>query len=103
MNGVPADQTSSASGLVATTRAVGQALSVAIAGATFIGFGGAAAALSVGSPTAAAVAALDGTFLDALRAALLVSGLMAATGAVTSVPWLREGSVEASPSGRGAS
>lgn len=98
MNGVPADQTSRASGLVATTRAVGQALSVAIAGATFIGFGGAAAgaALSVGSPTAAAVAALDGTFLDALRAALLVSGVMAVAGAITSLPRLREGPVEAS-------
>jgi EmrB/QacA subfamily drug resistance transporter len=87
MSGVPPDQTSMASGLIATTRAVGQALSVAIAGATFIGFGGAAAgaALSVGAPTAAAVAALDGTFLDALRAALLISGAMAAAGAVLSL------------------
>ena len=98
MSGVPPDQTSIASGLIATTRAVGQALSVAIAGATFIGFGGAAAgaALSVGAPTAAAVAALDGTFLEALRAALLISGLMAASGAVLSLARLRQRPVQAS-------
>jgi hypothetical protein len=95
---VPADQTSMASGLIATTRAVGQALSVAIAGATFIGFGGAAAgaALSLGAPTAAAVAALDGTFLDALRAALLISGVFAATGAVLSLSRSQQRPVQAS-------
>jgi EmrB/QacA subfamily drug resistance transporter len=98
MSGVPRDQTSMASGLIATTRAVGQALSVAIAGATFIGFGGAAAgaALSVGAPTAAAVAALDGTFLDALRAALLISGVFAATGAILSLSRSRPLPVEIS-------
>jgi EmrB/QacA subfamily drug resistance transporter len=91
MSAVPADQSSIASGLIATTRAVSQALSVALAGAVFIGFGGAAAgaALSGGVPTAAATAALDGTFLGAFHAALLVSGLMAAAGAITSLPRLR--------------
>lgn len=88
MNAVRADQSGVASGLIATTRAVGQSLSVAIAGAAFIGLGGAAAgaALVAGVPTGSAAAALDGTFLAALRAALLISGVMAVAGAVTSWP-----------------
>ena len=88
MSAVPADQSSIASGLIATTRAVSQALSVAISGAVFIGFGGAAAgaALAAGVPTTSAAVALDDTFLAALHAALLISGLMAVAGAVLSLP-----------------
>jgi EmrB/QacA subfamily drug resistance transporter len=97
MSAVPPDQSSIASGLIATTRAVSQALSVAIAGAVFIGFGGAAAGamLSAGVPTASAAAGLDDTFLDALHAGFLVSGLMATAGAITALPRLREGPVHA--------
>jgi EmrB/QacA subfamily drug resistance transporter len=88
MSAVPADQSGTASGLIATTRVVGQALSVAIAGAIFIGLGGAAAGagLVAGGPSASATdLALDGTFVAAMHAALLVSGLLAAAGAVTSL------------------
>lgn len=98
MSAVPADQSSIASGLIATTRAVAQGLSVAIAGAVFIGLGGAAAgaALVAGVPTGPADVALEGTFIAAMRAALLVSGLMAAAGAVTSLPMPRQRRVDAS-------
>ena len=88
MSAVPDEQSGTASGLIATTRVVGQALSVAIGGAIFIGLGGAAAGAALvagGSSTAATTAALDGTFIAALHAALLVSGLLAAAGAVTSL------------------
>jgi hypothetical protein len=88
MNAVPAERSGTASGLIATTRVVGQALSVAIAGAVFVGLGGAAAgaALAAGGTSGATVVpALDNTFLIALRAALLVSGSLAATGAVISL------------------
>ena len=74
MSAVPAGESGTASGLIAATRVVGQALSVAIAGAVFIGLGGAAAgAAMVAGGTAASTAqpALDDTFLggDACRAA----------------------------------
>jgi EmrB/QacA subfamily drug resistance transporter len=87
MSAVRADQSSIASGLIATTRSVAQAMSVAIAGAVFIGLGGAAAGatLAAGVPTSATQAALDGTFIAALHAALIVSGVFAATGAVLSL------------------
>jgi hypothetical protein len=99
MSAVPAGQSGIASGLIATTRVVGQALSVAIAGAIFIGLGGAAAGaalVAAGASGAAADAALDGTFIAAMRTALLVSGLLAATGAVTSLQWSRRRPIEAS-------
>jgi EmrB/QacA subfamily drug resistance transporter len=88
MSAVPAEQSGTASGLIATTRVVGQALSVAIAGAIFIGLGGAAAGATLvagGAATVAAKATLDGTFVAAMHAALLVSGLLAAAGALTSL------------------
>jgi EmrB/QacA subfamily drug resistance transporter len=98
MSAVPAAQSGIASGLIATTRAVGQALSVAIAGAVFIGLGGAAAgaALVAGVPTVPAEVADQATFIAALRAALLVSGVMAVAGAVTSLPWPRRRPAEVS-------
>jgi EmrB/QacA subfamily drug resistance transporter len=96
MSAVPAAQSGIASGFIATTRAVGQALSVAIAGAVFIGLGGAAAgaALVAGVPTGPTEVADQGTFIAALHAALLVSGVMAATGAVLSLPWPRPAPVD---------
>lgn len=98
MSAVPAAQSGIASGFIATTRAVGQALSVAIAGAVFIGLGGAAAgaAMVAGVPTGPTEVADQGTFIAALHAALLVSGVMAAAGAVLSLPWPRPAPVEVS-------
>jgi EmrB/QacA subfamily drug resistance transporter len=98
MSAVPADQSNIASALFATTRAVAQALSVAIAGAVYVGLGGAAAgaALVAGVPTGQTEVALDGTFIVAMRAALIVSGVMAAAGAVLSLPRPRQRTVEAS-------
>jgi EmrB/QacA subfamily drug resistance transporter len=43
MSAVPAEDSGTSSGLIATTRVVGQTLSVAIAGAVFVGLGGASA------------------------------------------------------------
>ena len=98
MSAVPASQSGTASSLVATTRVVGQALSVAIAGAIFIGLGGAAAgaALAGGAAAGPAKTTLDGTFLTAMHAALLVSGLLAAAGAAASLARPRQRLVEAS-------
>ena len=88
MSAVPAGESGTASGLIAATRVVGQVLSVAIAGAVFIGLGGAAAgAAMVADGTAASPAqpVLDDTFLAAMHAALLVSGSLAAVGAAISL------------------
>jgi EmrB/QacA subfamily drug resistance transporter len=87
MNALPAEESGRASGLIATTRVVAQSLSVAIAGAVFAGLGGAAAGatLVAGGLTPTDGVVLDGTFMTAMHAALLVSGLMAAAGAVINV------------------
>jgi EmrB/QacA subfamily drug resistance transporter len=86
MSAVPADESGTASGLIATTRVIGQALAVAIAGAFFIGLGGAAAGAALEAGGASGTdTALQGTFVAAMRAALLVSGLLAAAGALTSL------------------
>ena len=99
MSAVPTDQSGTASGLIATTRVVGQALSVALAGAIFVGLGGAAAGATLvagGASTAAGDAALDVTFITAIHAALLVSALLAAAGAVMSLARPQQRLVEAS-------
>jgi EmrB/QacA subfamily drug resistance transporter len=87
MNAAPPERGGTASGLVATTRVVGQSLSVAIAGAVFIGLGGSAAAMDLtmarAEPTAvsaAGLAAAQTTFLGALHAAMIVCGTLAALG-----------------------
>ena len=100
MSAVPAAESGIASGLIATTRAVSQALSVAIAGAVFIGLGGAAAgaALVSGVPAGPTELADQGTFMTALHAALFVSGLLATAGAVLSLPSLRSRPLEISSS-----
>jgi hypothetical protein len=75
---------------------VGQALSVAIAGAIFIGLGGAAAGASLvaGGASGPSGVSLEGTFMSAMRAALAVSGLLAAAGALTSLSRGRGGLME---------
>jgi EmrB/QacA subfamily drug resistance transporter len=88
MSAVPAGESGTASGLIAATRVVGQGLSVAIAGAVFIGLGGAAAGAAIvagGVAASTTRSALDDTFLAAMHAALLVSGSLAAVGAAISV------------------
>jgi EmrB/QacA subfamily drug resistance transporter len=83
MNALPSEESGRASGLIATTRVVAQSLSVAISGAVFAGLGGAAAGASLvtGGPPTADEIIVQGTFLGAMHAALLVSGFMAAAGA----------------------
>ena len=91
MSAVPVEQSGTASGLIATTRVVGQALSVAIAGAVFVGLGGAAAGASLvagGMVGPSADPVLENTFLVAIHAALLVSGSLAAAGAAISLAGL---------------
>jgi MFS family permease len=86
MGAAAPEQTGIVSGLVATARVVGQSLSVAVAGAVFTGLGGATAgaalpaARAAGARGAAEVAALQATFLHALRGVIVVCGALAALG-----------------------
>jgi EmrB/QacA subfamily drug resistance transporter len=93
-----------ASGILATTRVIGQSLSVAVAGAVFTSCGGAAAgaALAAGRATLSVeqAQALQRTFETGLHAAFVVCAGLAAAGAVTS---LLRGSVGGAPArARGA-
>ncbi|HEY0191173.1 MAG TPA: MFS transporter, partial [Kofleriaceae bacterium] len=92
MGAAPDDRKGVAAGMLATGRTMGQALSVAIAGAVFGGLGGAAAGREFlarpGDPQLAA------TFVHGFRAALLVSAGIAALAIVTS---LMHGARPASP------
>ena len=87
MSALPAEQNGEASEMVALARVVGQAMSVAIVGAVFVGLGGAAAGASLVASHASltSVQASDDVFLAALHAALLVSASLAAIGAVVSL------------------
>src|SRR5437870_8123943 len=90
MNAAPGSAQGEASGLLTTGRAVGQSLSVALAGAMFAGLGGVAAgrALAVaraGGLTDADVGALQQTFLTGFRGALMVSAAVAAIGVFTAL------------------
>ena len=101
MGAAPQSQQGMASGVFATTRITGQALSVAIAGAVFATLGGAAAgsALSLGAPSFAGRAALEGEFLRAFHAALATCAGFAAVGALAALVRGRDRpqSVNASP------
>jgi len=94
MGSAPRNQQGVASGMLATARVVGQALSVAVAGAVFASFGGAAAASALvrqrGSLPAGQTAALQSTFVSGLHAAFIVCALLAAIGIVTAVSRGRE-------------
>jgi EmrB/QacA subfamily drug resistance transporter len=87
MSALPAEQNGEASEMVALARVVGQAMSVAIVGAVFVGLGGAAAGASLvaSQSSLTSVQAPDDVFLGALHAALLVSASLAAIGAVVSL------------------
>jgi EmrB/QacA subfamily drug resistance transporter len=91
MGAAPAEQSGVVSGLIATTRVVGQSLSVALAGAVFTGLGGAAAGAALaanqdaGAGTAAETAALQSEFMHALHATIVVCGALAALGILTTL------------------
>ncbi len=89
MGAAPPDEQGVASGILATGRVIGQSLSVAVAGAVFTSFGGAAAgaALAAGRETlsVAQVAALQQTFVTGLHAAFVVCAMFAAVGVVTAL------------------
>jgi len=88
MGAAPRDQQGSASGFLATGRVVGQSISVAIAGAIFAGFGGAAAGRALISNPAlspAQISALQQTFATSFHAAFIACAAIAAFGVLTSL------------------
>jgi EmrB/QacA subfamily drug resistance transporter len=95
MTAAPATEQGEASGLLATARVTGQALSVSVAGALFASLGGAAAgsALVAAASSHASVsstAVLQTTFIRGFRVALLVCAAFAAAGALTALVRGRE-------------
>jgi EmrB/QacA subfamily drug resistance transporter len=91
MEAAPATAQGAASGLLATSRIAGQALSVAVAGAVFLGLGGSAGVgllalkangAHLGGPVAGP---LESTFLHGFHAALTVCSAFAALGALAAL------------------
>ena len=91
MEAAPGTEQGAASGLLATARITGQALSVAVAGAVFLGLGGSAGAAllahraSGGQLRDPATASLASTFLRGFHAALTVCSAFAAVGALAAL------------------
>jgi EmrB/QacA subfamily drug resistance transporter len=89
MGAAPPDEQGVASGILATARIIGQSLSVAVAGAVFTSFGGAAAGatLQAGANNLGVeqLHELQRTFETSLRAAFGVCAALAAMGVVTSL------------------
>jgi MFS family permease len=89
MGAAPPNELGVASGTLATGRVIGQSLSVAVAGAVFTSFGGAAAgaALLAGGVTLSPeqVRALQQTFVTGLHAAFVACAVLAALGVVTAL------------------
>jgi hypothetical protein len=97
MAAAPAEEQGEASGLLATARITGQALSVAIVGAVFTGFGGAAAGSALIAHRAKAstlggaeTGALQTLFVHSFRAAFLVCAAFAAVGGLAALVRGRE-------------
>jgi hypothetical protein len=92
MGAAPPAEQGEASGVLATTRVAGQALSVAVAGAVFAGLGGAAAGgslvamhrtmTSLGVP---ADGASQATFIHGFDTALVVCAAFAAAGVLAAL------------------
>jgi MFS family permease len=107
MEAAPAGEQGAASGLLATARISGQALSVAVAGAVFLGLGGSAGAALIahrasgGQLTGPAVEQLQSTFLHAFRVALTVCSAFAAVGALAALVRGRERRSSATEHGGG--
>ena len=90
MNAAPGGAQGEASGLLTTGRAVGQGLSVALAGAVFTGLGGAAAGRALSAARAGALGspdmgALQQTFLTSFQATLVVAAAVAATASLAAL------------------
>jgi hypothetical protein len=92
MDAAPESQQGMASGLFATTRVTGQALSVAVAGAVFASFGGAAAGTALASHALHGTAGSAGqrvvevaTFLRGFHAALGTCAAFAGLGALVAL------------------
>jgi EmrB/QacA subfamily drug resistance transporter len=87
MSAAPESEQGMASGIFATARITGQALSVAIAGAVFAGLGGAAAGSTMaGTPVGdPARPALEAEFLRAFHAALGTCAAFSAVGALAAL------------------
>ena len=102
MGAAPPDELGVASGILATGRVIGQSLSVAVAGAVFTSFGGAAAgaALAAGRETLSVeqARALQQTFVTGLHAAFVVCAVLGAVGVVAALLRGAEGSDQSSVS-----
>jgi MFS family permease len=100
MGAAPQSQQGMASGVFATARITGQALSVAVAGAVFASLGGAAAgsALAAAAASDAGRTAIEATFLRAFHAALTTCAGFAALGALAALVRGREGPPQVSGS-----
>jgi hypothetical protein len=91
MEAAPGTEQGTASGLLATARITGQALSVAVAGAVFLGVGGSAGAAllalqaSGGGLSGSAAEQLESTFLHGFHASLTVCSAFAALGALVAL------------------
>jgi EmrB/QacA subfamily drug resistance transporter len=87
MSAAPASEQGMASGVFATARVTGQALSVAVAGAVFATLGGPAAggALAAGGASDALRPAIETVFLHAFHAALATCAAFAALGALAAL------------------
>jgi EmrB/QacA subfamily drug resistance transporter len=96
MEAAPDAEQGAASGLLATSRIAGQALSVAVAGAVFLGLGGSAGATLLahrangGHLSGPAAEPLQTTFLHAFHAALTVCSAFAVVGALAALVRGRE-------------
>src|SRR2546426_7309829 len=89
MGAAPPDEQGIASGLLSTSRVIGQALSVALAGTIFTGFGAAAAGVLLSSQgqslSTSRIGDLQNTFLAGFHAAFIVCAAFAAIGIFTSL------------------
>jgi EmrB/QacA subfamily drug resistance transporter len=92
MDAAPATEQGQASGLLATGRVAGQALSVALTGAIFASMGGAAAGSALiaqgvrpGRLSHMQTSVLDAKFLDGFHAALMMCAAFAAAGALVAL------------------
>jgi len=89
MGAPPPHELGVASGILATGRVIGQSLSVAVAGAVFTSFGGAAAGAALvagrGTLSVEQARALQQTFVTGLHAAFVVCAVLAALGVLTAL------------------